>query len=289
MNDAGYYRYAGEARRHIGDNAEAAEYFRKAYDLSPDWWLLYDIARCEATAKRYGLAVEAFEKYLSTGGERVDGKRVEEVKAEIERLKYEVGYLDITAPDGTDIIVDGVVRGRGPILSKVPVAASVEHKVGTKNKTRSINVEFGRTVAIGLKGDTEEDLDEDPDEDNGEAPSGLKTAGWILTSIGGATLLGSAVTGGLALSKNKDLKEGCAGSDCTPEYSGTLDKRDNLALTTNILWGVGGAALVAGIVLLAVAPKESKLSSASSGGKNQLKVHGAIGPDVAGVLLQWKF
>ena len=44
---------------------EASAAFRKAYGLKKTWKLQYNIGQSEAAAKRYGLALEALEHYLS--------------------------------------------------------------------------------------------------------------------------------------------------------------------------------------------------------------------------------
>ena len=51
--------------------AKAAEAFREAYRLRPSWRLFFNIGQCSAAAKEYGLALEAFESYLSEGGDEV--------------------------------------------------------------------------------------------------------------------------------------------------------------------------------------------------------------------------
>ena len=48
---------------------DAAQAFRLADSLRPNWKIRYNLAQSEAAAKRYGLALEAFEAYLAGGGE----------------------------------------------------------------------------------------------------------------------------------------------------------------------------------------------------------------------------
>jgi tetratricopeptide (TPR) repeat protein len=70
-----------------GKYVKAAGSFRKAYELKPNWKILYNIGQCEAAAKRHGLALKAFEEYLSRGGDDIPPERKDEVPAEISRLK----------------------------------------------------------------------------------------------------------------------------------------------------------------------------------------------------------
>jgi tetratricopeptide (TPR) repeat protein len=71
----------------------------------------------------------------------------------------------------------------------------------------------------------------------------------VLMGTGGALLLGSAVTGGLALSNAKDLDKNCEGSICPPSEKSGVDATKTLAITTDVLWGVGAAVAVTGLVL----------------------------------------
>ena len=100
-----------------GNYVEAAGSFRKAYELKPNWKILYNIGQCEASAKRHGLALTAFEEYFSRGGDDIPPERKDEVLAEISRLKLIVGMLEIFAPDGAEIAIDNVIRGTAPLSS----------------------------------------------------------------------------------------------------------------------------------------------------------------------------
>ena len=55
---------------------EAADSFREAYKLKPNWKLLYNIGQSEAAGKRHGLALQAFESYLSQGGDDIEESRL---------------------------------------------------------------------------------------------------------------------------------------------------------------------------------------------------------------------
>ena len=50
---------------------EAVRAFRSANEINPSWKIEFNIGQCEAALKRYGLAMEAFEKYLALGGDEV--------------------------------------------------------------------------------------------------------------------------------------------------------------------------------------------------------------------------
>jgi hypothetical protein len=71
----------------------------------------------------------------------------------------------------------------------------------------------------------------------------------VLMGTGGALLLGSAATGGLALSGASDLDKNCDGNLCPSSEKSGVDATKTLAITTDVLWGVGGALAVTGLIL----------------------------------------
>jgi hypothetical protein len=235
---------------------EAADTFRRAYELKPTWKLLYNIGQSEAAARRYGLALEAFEKYLAESGDEIAKERQEEVREEIQRLREMVGSLDVDAPTDSIVTVDGVERGKAPLSGYVMVAAGVDHHVvvdldGTSIIDKTVRVSGGQVMGVAReKPDSEDDL---PPGSAEPASSPLKTIGWIAVGVGAAALAGGAVTGGMSLSKNKDLESSCTAGSCPSGVDPDIEEsRDKLALMTDILIPVGGVLAATGIVLLIV-------------------------------------
>lgn len=74
---------------------------------------------------------------------------------------------------------------------------------------------------------------------------------WVVLGSGGALLIGSVVTSVLAANTASDLDEVCErdGTLCPESSRGDVEALRRQAVTTDVLWGVGAAALVTGIVL----------------------------------------
>jgi tetratricopeptide (TPR) repeat protein len=72
---------------------------------------------------------------------------------------------------------------------------------------------------------------------------------WIVTGAGGALLLGSVITGVLAKGKADDLDKICGGTSCPSSEQSNVDSTKTLAVTTDVLWSVGAAAAITGVVL----------------------------------------
>ena len=259
--------------------SKAAESFRAAYKMKPNWKILYNIAQSEAASKRHGLALTAFERYLALGGDDVVEARQREVEKEIARLKKMVGYVTVEAPEGAMIIVDDVEYGVAPIAGGIPVAGSVVHIVdvllpnGEKLPFKKVSLVSGNKVNVSFieKEDEKEDevaptpaseaetgdtetppetmIVEPEEEDEGLRLGPLALAGWITAGTGAAMLIAASVTGGLAIKENKKIEKNCP-DGCYEPYHDSIEKRDMLAITTDTLLGVGGVAVAAGAGLL---------------------------------------
>ena len=181
-------------------------------------------------------------------------------------------------------------------LSSAALAKS-KVKNGNKNDAEDITDEeaaafFEEADADGL---TESDIDVFDLHEQRTVPDPLPTlpekpkkfqalfiSGAVVTGVGAATLLGSLVTGTMAMSLDKDIRNNCEGNECEPAYHDTLKRRDNLALTTDILIGVGSAFTAAGIVIIITAKvKEAKT--------HELVLSPLWGSSYAGITAKWRF
>jgi hypothetical protein len=290
-----------------GDYPEAAKAFRRAYEIKPSWRLLYNIGQSEAAAKRHGLAMDAFEKYLSQGGDDVDEARRLEVTAEIERMRTIVGTVEISAPENSQVVIDGVERGTTPLPGRLKVAAGIEHKVEIRKRNKVL---LARTVSVGSRenllidatedtaaapvvaddtGDGEEPEDSDEDEAEADEPqSALETAGWVTLGVGGAMVITGGVTGLVALSRNKQLVNECNDADgCDPaDYRDVRDTRDAMATTSTVMFAVGAAAATAGVIMLIMAPDDEADAPA---GETDVAVTPTAGPGFAGFAVSGRF
>jgi hypothetical protein len=129
-----------------GRHAKALEAFEEVDRLRPTWKIYFNIGQCRAILKHYGRAIEAFERYLAKGGDDVPSARRDEVLGELRRLREMVGVLDVKAPNGAVVIVDGEERGRAPLPGRLRLVAGVNHTVVVK---KGDDVLLDRTVRVG--------------------------------------------------------------------------------------------------------------------------------------------
>ncbi|MBN2530340.1 MAG: tetratricopeptide repeat protein [Deltaproteobacteria bacterium] len=80
-----------------GEYAKAVQWFRMAYEAQPNWLILYNIGQCEAEAKQYARAIDAFEQYLKEGGDAIKPEQQKELNAELLLLRSRLAYQQGTA------------------------------------------------------------------------------------------------------------------------------------------------------------------------------------------------
>ncbi|MBW2277236.1 MAG: tetratricopeptide repeat protein [Deltaproteobacteria bacterium] len=144
---------AGIAAYAEGEFEEAVASFRAANQLFASWKLNYNIGQCEAALKHYGLAIESFERYLAQGGDEVPTERRDEVLGELDRLRKMVGDVEVEAPDGITVMINGVDRGQTPLPTAIRVTAGIEHDVqlmrdGEELSKRKVVVGGGQRTMI---------------------------------------------------------------------------------------------------------------------------------------------
>ena len=275
-----------------GDFPGAANKFRTCYQLKKSYRILYNIAQAEAASKRYGLSLETFEKYLAEGGDDIPLERQEEVREEIRHLHDVIGYIEVIAPDNSEIMVDGTRRGTYPTIRRIPVAVSVIHEIrivsaaGMESETRRASVTGGDSVSIIFDkasfasepvvaiitpppsetepAATAEKIEQNPEVVTAEESitimettvspwkNRIFISGVIVGGAGIALMSGGIVTGIVSLKKNVDVEEKCAHATCDAEYRDLVKTRDRFAATSTVLWIAGGAATATGVALMFV-------------------------------------
>lgn len=266
---------------------EAAEMFRKAYDLKPNWKLLYNIGQSEAAGKRYGAAKEVFERYIAEGGDDISEERRIEVVTELERFQKIVGYVELkNVPDNLGVFIDDVYRGITPLSGPLAVASGMEHRLklqqgGDIFLDQKIMIPSGQTRKIDFEQNKLKEIENDKSDNalgstrsdsspnssssgrstnESKTPNpykGLKISGIVTLGAGAAALVASAVTGTMAIALDKDMAGDCK-NGCPPERYDDMDKLTTLKTSTFVLIGSGIALAATGTVLLIVRKNKIK-------------------------------
>ncbi len=88
------------------------------------------------------------------------------------------------------------------------------------------------------------------DAEEGDSGNVLVPVGGVLLGIGGVGVIAGAILGGVANSSLSDAEAGCSNGFCTAEAADAADTHRGLAVGADISFIIGGAALVAGTIVL---------------------------------------
>lgn len=264
-----------------GDARAALIEFQRAYEIAPNYQVLFNLGQASAELKDYVGALKAFEKYMAEGGDAVPADRRERVRGEIEQLRQRVAKvtLQLDVADA-EVVVDGVAVGHSPLPEALLVSAGrrriVASKPGYVPLERYVDVGGGDDVALtfALLPVTAEsaappasaaraEQTPAPLTEQAETNVGL----WVSLATTGALAVATGILGGLALAAYGDYQDEL---DTFPSDEAALtDARDrvsSLALATDVL----GAAAIGGVITTILfatlgAPSEPEASSEAGG------------------------
>jgi hypothetical protein len=95
---------------------EAAFEFEKAYQLAPDYRVLYNIGKVRTALGRFAEAADAYQGYLDAGGADIPEERRREVSDALAANLAHVAAITVrVSPDGAEVRVDGKVAGVSPL------------------------------------------------------------------------------------------------------------------------------------------------------------------------------
>jgi hypothetical protein len=248
------------------DFAAALVEFKRAYELVPNYSVLYNLGQTARELKDYAAALKAFKQYLDEGGAKVAVARHKEVAASIDELEHKVGTLKITSSvDGAAIVLDDVAIGAAPLAA--PLTANVgRHKVSA---TLTGYTPAQTVVEVAGMTETPVTLDLPKIEvapvvvvaPTAPVKLGTPVVVWVMLSTTVAAGVAAGVTGGLALSARGGLKDALAAFPGDPKaISDAQAKTRTLAITTDVLGGITIAGAVTTAVLYALSPRTAAVA-----------------------------
>jgi tetratricopeptide (TPR) repeat protein len=279
QDSARQFFFKGQTAFANNNYAEAARLFRTAYSLQPSWKLFYNIGQAEESAKHYGLALDAFELYVSKGGDDISQERQQEILKEISYLRNMVGIIEIEAPDGSELFVDSSSRGTKPFKGIIRTAVG-KHTVQLKYKNKiiynkNITISKGGVTKIRVVSESDKNMPvavqsqkgdgqkkEQPDADknkttNSEQNSsgnGLPAAqkGKTRALLAGAIATGAGAVAGLTLgiifnAKASGYNDDRANAKKENDYDSAVKADDKLHTSVAVMWTgyIAGAVLAA--------------------------------------------
>jgi tetratricopeptide (TPR) repeat protein len=227
--------------------------FNRAYELVPNYRVLYNIGQVCIQLARYANARRALEEYLEKGGAALTPDRRAAVSKDLEMLVHRTAFLTIDANvEAAEVLVDDVSVGKTPLGPALLVDAGV-HRItlrrpGYLPKTSGVTLAGGdeQTLSVVLELQPEEKqtivVREQVVEDSSRT---WMIAGWVTT---GALVTGAIVTGVMGSSEADELKKLRAAY--APDYDdlgGRIDQTKSHARTLFLASDVmSAAALIVG-------------------------------------------
>jgi len=249
-----------------GDWRAALIEFERAYAITPNFRVLYDIGQCRFQLHDYPGALGAFRRYLTEGADQVPGDRRTTVEADIESLKGRVAFMHLVAAEnGAEVSVDDTVVGATPFAAPVAVSAG-RHKVTVSKSGFASAVQY-----VDIAG--EETLDVTltlgagtvaPALASTVSPARHRSIAPALVAFGiGAVGLGMGSYFGVTAVENKhDLDGTCVQSSCPASSQSLYNEAQRNALWSTVGFGaaIAGAGVGAGYLLF-TRPRESATPS----------------------------
>ena len=274
----------GLAEMEGGRYATGCPALAESYRLDPHPGVLFTLAECEnrwGSSRRRSRTTRRTSILFAHMSDAEKGRqraRERVASAQRERLRGEVPQLAIalppSAPPGTTVSRDGARLGAPSLGVAAPVDPG-EHVVvaktpdGVAHESR-VNVARGEHRSLVL------DLSAPPPVSPPPPPAGpatiaqppatataatgspLRTWAWVAGGIGLAGLAAGSVAGAIVMGDKSTIDANChPDKTCNPQGLGAANDASRLGLVSDIAFGVGGAGVVAAVVLLLVAPSSA--------------------------------
>ena len=243
--DEGRSRFSrGVALFREGDFRSALVEFRRSYEISRNYKVLYNIGQTEYELQDYAAALRSFQRYLDLGTTEIEAARRTQVESDIKGLASRVARVEIKSrTTDAEVLVDDVVVGKTPLAEPLVVSIGrrkvVLQKNGLTSTARFVDLAGGDRTSVQI--DLAEAAKEEP------APS--RTGMWVSLAITGGLVAGTAIVGGLALAAHGDAQKqldtfGAKKAD----IDAARGRTQTLALVADVL---GGAAIaMAGVTIV---------------------------------------
>jgi tetratricopeptide (TPR) repeat protein len=236
-----------------GDYSLAVIEFERAYELVPDYRVLYNIGQVRIQLANYAKARRALEQYLKEGGDRIADDRKKAVENDLDMLATRTGTLAIAVNvPGAEIFVDDVVVGQSPLSEPLLLDAG-EHRLSARKPgyhPRAAQVTLAGRDALDVKltlekipAESQRIIVQQKTDDSDRA-----TWMWGSWTAAGVFAIVSGVTGGLGIKAANDLDEKRREQGASrSELDSSSRRARTLLLTADVFGGLaiatGGLAL----------------------------------------------
>jgi len=129
--------------------------FRRAYELAPNYKVLYNLAQVQVERHDSVAALSLFGQYLQQGGSDLDAERRAQVERDMQSLRGRVADLTVESNVvGAQLSIDGVEAGTLPLAGPVQVNSGVRQitlvKPGYQSVSKSLTIAGAQPLKLSL-------------------------------------------------------------------------------------------------------------------------------------------
>jgi hypothetical protein len=184
--------------------------FRRSYELSKNYRILYNIGQVNQQLGNYTNALSALEQYLHDGGGDVADERVAEVAANVRMLRTRVAHIRVTANvDSPEVLVDGFpvdAKGVSWEIALDPGDHRIDlRKAGYQSGGTVVTLAAGDVSKVNIKLTRVPPVVRVSAPGNHSAPHRDATWLWVGWTTTAATALGAGITGVIAVTQANEL------------------------------------------------------------------------------------
>jgi PEGA domain len=274
--------YARGVKLYQEDDFRAANIeFSRAYELAPNWAVLYNLGQAQYQLREYPSALKTLERYVREGGDAIAPDRRAQVDREITELRGRVARVTaVSNVDGADIALDDAPVAKTPTTEPIVVGEG-RHRLtisrsGYVTTTRVVDIAGGDALTMRL--------DLIP-----EAPAGTpahESPNYTGAVVGGlfavAGIAVGTVFGVLAMNDKSALNQACNSDKICPSSSQSdINGLSRNGAISTVGFGVGAAGLLVGGYFFF--HERSKEDSSAAPRQSGARITPWIGPGAGGI------
>jgi hypothetical protein len=219
--------------------------FNRAYELAPNWAVLYNLGQSYYQLRDYPSALNTLEKYVQVGGANIPADRRSQVDREIGELRGRVAHVTLIANvEAADLTLDDTSIGKTPLATPIVVGAGrhklTATKLGYVTTNKVVDIAGGDTLSIQIN------LTQEPTPVVVREPRNY-TPAIVSGAFGVAGIAVGTVFGVLALGNKSNLNTACNSAKICPTSSqNDIDGLSRNGAISTVGFAVGAAGLVVG-------------------------------------------
>jgi hypothetical protein len=234
-----------------GEFAVAARAFEALHRAAPHASLALNAALAWEKAGDPTRAADAYAAALAAGG--LDAEREKRARTHLAQLEQRLGVVAVDGPAGAPARVDGEAAGALPV--RVHVSPG-EHLIEVASERQKVTVKAGETRALRVSPIKASEASPPPPPPP-PPTSRMRVAGWAMQGASVALMAAAIGCGFHTVAVNNAFM---AGGDMDQHQH---DEAVTFRALTNAAWALAATTAVAGVVLVAAAPRAKAASPAA--------------------------